>query len=79
MALKVIRHFLRLQAMDENGQNNETGLYGHVYTGQYMERERLSVTYKEVSNCEFCCCTPNVSQRGATFSKLQNHLLSALT
>ena len=72
MALKVIRQFLRLQSMEENGQNNETGLYGR----QYMERERLSVTYREVSNCEFCC-TSNVSQRKETFAKL-HHLSTVL-
>jgi hypothetical protein len=72
MALKVIRQFLRLEAMEENGQNNETGLYGRAYTGQYMERERLSVTeYREVSNCEFCCIS-NVGQRGGTFAKLHH-------
>jgi len=77
MALKVIRQFLRLEAMEENGQNNETGLYDRTYTGQYMERERLSVTYREVSNCEFCWIS-NVSQRKETFAKL-HHLSSALT
>jgi len=62
--------------MEENSQNNETGLYGRAYTGQYMERERLSVTYREVSNCEFCCTT-KVSQRKETFAKL-HHLLTVL-
>jgi len=30
-----------MEAMEENGQNNETGLYGRAYTGQYMEKGTL--------------------------------------
>lgn len=57
--------------MEENGQNNETGLYGRAYTGQYMERERLTVTYRE-------CLTVNFAAP-LTSANAGKHLLNYIT